>query len=531
MKNRLGLAWLRRLSYIVLSSGMASGIVGCKTRGLHESATKNSDAPAGLVRYEDFCSSTARPGDEPVQFWNRRTIETEIDAWHDMVKAASNAPALKAIFTDERPKDASPLFRASTVLVSYATAYKEMTAERDRARCDPTSKMRSIDNQVNMINHALADLMTRNIVNISRQCLLRDAESGGYGSEPLNGRWEFCDLYFDAAGPSRRYTNSMTVAMSSTMIYLTSHISAALSALPFMDRLWVGTEYARKGNDSKWQQRIAFIEKDYRPAFNAFNEFLSVNLDTVSQALYKESRDTSSKYALLRGPEIKDISKAIEKDFPALTAMIEKAFTIIRQESFERGMEMAENLAKNQASRDSLAGIMKTGNNFPEIHPFLVAKPLKGSDGDFYYDIRMDAPRFDERLLDFPSVRKVRQMTWKYRLLVESFTARTFFRSLGAISYAQGFNESSRSEGRVLAKVASCALGLAGKFSKTVRAEVEKRQDRALLANFEKKFAAARVSNDTGKLPSAQEELHSAIQAPPAASGPGNPDECDLPEQ
>ena len=193
-------------------------------------------------------------------------------------------------------------------------------------------------------------------------------------------------------------------------------------------------------------------------------------------------------------------------------------------------MEMAKNLAKNQASRDALAGIMKTGNNFTEIHPFLVAKTMNDSDGSIYYDIRTEAPIFDERLLDFPAVRKVRQMTWKYRLLVESFTARTFFRSLGAISYAQGFNDSSQSEGRVVAKVMSCALGLAGKFAKSVRAEVENRQDRELLANFEKKFAASRLSNDTGKLPSGQEQLGASIQYSPDASGPSNPAACELPE-
>lgn len=535
MGASVGFASLRGVRVVLLSSGIAAASVGCKTRGLHESATKQTEPLSDLVPYHDFCESASgsntKPEGEVTQFWDRRTIESEIDKWHKMVVADPEAPELKEIFTDDRPLDASPRFRASSVLVSYATAYKQMTAERDKARCDRTSSMRSDNALVNMINHALADLMTRNIVNISKQCLLRGAESGGYGVEPLNGRWEFCDLYFDAAGPSRRYTNSMTIAMSSTMIYLTSHISAALSALPFMDRLWIGTEFERRVNDSQWEERIEFIARNYGPAYNAFNKFLSVNLDTVSQALYKDSKDTSDKYALLRGPELKDISRAIENDFPTFTALIAHIFATIRNESFNLGLEIAKNIAKSKAARDSLAEIFKTGNPLPEIHPFLVARPMKNQ-SSIYYDIREEPPLFDERLLEFPSVINARLMTWKHRFLVESFTASTFFRSLGAISYAQGFNDSRRSEGKIIAKIVSCAMGLAGGFSRTFRAELENRQNAGLQANFERKLAAAGLDNQAVHWRSGQIQISNPNQAGPAAGViPGNPDTCELPEQ
>jgi hypothetical protein len=499
MKNRVGFVWLRRFSLLVANSAMVAGLVGCKTRGLHESAIKDTGSSSALVPYDDFCSSNApatasskaRSEDEPVQFWNRKTIEDEIGQWHNMVLAGSSAPALKELFTGKRPKEASPRFRASSVLVSYATAYKEMTAERDKARCDPGSKMWSRDRHVNMINHALADLMTRNLINISKNCLLDGAQSKGYGLKPENGLWEFCDLYFDAAGAFRGQTNSMTVAMSSTMIYLTSHISAALSALPFMDRLWVRTEYERKGNDSQWEQRINFIEKEYVNPYNAFNAFLAVNLDTVSKALYRDPNDKSEKYALLCGKNMEEISSTIENKLPTFTRLIDLVFKRIRSQSFALGIKMARSIAASDLeTKAKISKILGGTSALPEIHPFLKAVSLDGGAG-YYYEIRQMAPVFDEHLFEFHSILEARELTWRYRFLVESMSARQFFKSLGAITYDQGFNDNVKTNQSIVAKTLQCALTLAADISQIWRG------DQVLLRSFANKATTAGLIDPT----------------------------------
>jgi hypothetical protein len=493
MKNRVGFVRLRRFSLILLNTVMVSGVVGCKTRGLHESATKDTGTSPDLVPYKDFCPSTSTTdsGESSVEFWSRKKIETELDQWHRMVLAGSNAPALKAIFTNKRPNDASSRFQASTVLVSYATAYKEMTAERDKARCDRESKMWSRVQQVNMINHALADLMTRNLVNISKNCLLQSAQSKGYGETPKNGRWEFCDLYFDAAGAFRGRTNSMTVAMSSTMIYLTSHISAALSALPFMDRLWVGTPFARTGDDSRWVDRINFIENEYVDSYNAFNAFLAVNLDTVSKALYRNPNDETDKYALLRGKTLEEISSTIENKLPTFTNLIDLIFKRIRSQSFSLGIEMARNIAASDSeSKAKISQILGGTSALPEIHPFLKSVSL-GSSAGYYYEIRETPPVFDERLFEFRSILDARELTWKYRFMVESLSARQFFKSLGAVTHDQGFSNVVKTDQSVFSKALQCALALAADASQTLRGDQE------LLTSFANKATTAGLKDPT----------------------------------
>jgi hypothetical protein len=244
-----------------------------------------------------------------VQFWKRSQIETEIAGWSALITKAEGNPPLKEILAPPAGLQADN--RASSVLTSYAAAYRKMTAERDLSRCDktPGNAMRASSDLLNQINHGLADLMTRNLVNISKACLLDSFQDSGYAVEPLHGRWELCDLYFDTATTFRNRYNSMTVVLSTTVIYLTSHIAASLAALPFLDRLWVGTEL--QGNTSitasssaLLQRRIALIEDDYRSSFRVFNPFLVVNMDTVSRALWADGQ--------LSGRSIEEISVVIE---------------------------------------------------------------------------------------------------------------------------------------------------------------------------------------------------------------------------
>ena len=153
---------------------------------------------------------------------------------------------------------------------AYAVAYRKMTRLRDDARCgigsaiekdmEPQSEIAAI------LNDALADCMTRFFVAILNQTAPGADLGNTWGS-----------LYSDIR---TKNFNTLHSTMSSTALYLTSHMGFCLSALPHANNLWKG-----RPTDKTISQRIATIQTEYFATYSAFNKFLAGSLNAVISAL------------------------------------------------------------------------------------------------------------------------------------------------------------------------------------------------------------------------------------------------------
>lgn len=201
-----------------------------------------------------------------------------------------------------------------TPSAGYAASYLRMTARRDVERCRPGGALVAHDPLDARLKDALSDLMTRQFVAVTTACL-----EGRRPSTDVGGRW--CALYGKA---QRENWDAVTLALGGTAIYLTTHLAHALSALPFVDPLWVDTPYA------SFESRLKRLES-FRPSYERFDGFLGDSLDVVAEAL-----DESGLLTRRTLPRAARLGEHL-----ALGAHI---FRHVRSHSFELGVELARHI-------------------------------------------------------------------------------------------------------------------------------------------------------------------------------------------
>jgi hypothetical protein len=122
--------------------------------------------------------------------------------------------------------------------------------------------------------------------------------------------------------------DAVRVATGSTGLYLSGHLALAVSLLPHLDAVWVGTGYATPA------ARIERL-RAFKPTFDAFNEFLARNLYTVATAL--------GDAGLLRGSAFSVAAALGERVFPSALA-----FGRIRDIAWSRGLGLAQAIPRGQ---------------------------------------------------------------------------------------------------------------------------------------------------------------------------------------
>lgn len=152
----------------------------------------------------------------------------------------------------------------------YLAAYAAMTKARDAARCTDGSPMKPPTPLDTRINDALADLMTRNYVQVVTACLTGKLLTSG---ADIGG--SFCAMHALAENDD---WSALRVALGGTAYYLSTHIAAALSAIPHIDEIWDGTEF------DTLAKRVNRL-KDFKSSYDSFNAFLGNNLSTVATSL------------------------------------------------------------------------------------------------------------------------------------------------------------------------------------------------------------------------------------------------------
>ncbi len=198
---------------------------------------------------------------------------------------------------------------------AYLAVYARMTAARDAGRCAAGDPLRPVDPLDVRLNDALSDLMTRNYLDIARRCA---SGTGGGLPDPADPGGLWCELHRDAL---RDNSDAVRIATGSTGLYLSSHLALAVSTLPHLDALWIGTPYG------SLRSRIARLQA-FKPTYDAFNALLARNLDTVADALGESG--------LLRGSSFGVAAGLAERLFPSALA-----FGRIRDIAWSRGLNLA----------------------------------------------------------------------------------------------------------------------------------------------------------------------------------------------
>lgn len=222
---------------------------------------------------------------------------------------------------------------ANSPWVSYPVAYLKMTAARDEARC--SGVLRGVGFHAR-VNDLLSDLMSRFYIEQIEKCAASGAALGQEaGFCPLMGRMQ-----------TDRF-DSLSSAMASTGVYVSSHITVALIAIIFDDNFWQATPYPETYRKSAPWNRVvnARLEKmrGYKPLFDKFNGFLADNIKTVAEALGDARLIKGNVLNLLAG-----MSQYVP--FKSL------AFGKIRDDAFDLAMELAREIE-------------------PADHPMLAASP------------------------------------------------------------------------------------------------------------------------------------------------------------
>lgn len=470
--------WVESAGLIFFCAAGLTLSTSCRTRSFGTVSASQLDDSRALTKYRPFCQSgmdvtkeveeslspeplvgSADADGHSVQFWKRSQIVSALKFWQSLILDSSQIDLLKTNYVHTENESRS----VSNILAAYALAYQDMTRERDEERCDPNGKLQdsSVHSATNqMLNDALADLMTRNLVYISAGCLLKSESRAGYLTAQENewARWELCDLYLDTFSWRQPFFTSMTIAMSSTMIYLTSHISLSLSALPFLDRIWAGISWSHEGvsKDLSWTHdsenlkerrglRIDFMEQaGFNMIFGAFNGFLAQNLTTVARSLVQR--------AMMWNDGIQLASEAVQR-IPPIENKLAAEFASLRGQAWNIGIQMARQLNQNLD---------------PEQHPFLVSASAGDRHG-VYLEINTDRPVLNAGWLDpdtFPAVIEARSLTWRMRLLVENGSMWAMFALMGAKSYADGLDGDPGLWGRIFRRKHSTD-GPADTLSKT----------------------------------------------------------------
>ena len=231
-------------------------------------------------------------------YWSAHTVQREI-------RSLLNSPAF-----NKSPHSA------------YLQVYRKMTAARDKARCTMGNPMNPSNKLDRRLNDALSDLMTRNYLEIVASCV---AEPRRHISSGLDLGGNFRGMHRMA---EKQNWDAVRVALGSTGLYLTQHISLALSTLPHLDELWEGTPYV---DILSRTNRM----KEFKPSYDAFNRFLGKNLVTVAQALHAAE--------LTRGD---NLEKAAQLAQPIVPTHL--FFGALRDKAFKLGLSIATHTPKGQ---------------------------------------------------------------------------------------------------------------------------------------------------------------------------------------
>lgn len=223
-------------------------LVSCKSQPTKVAIERNIQENQEY-QIPDFCTSTA----ESSSMWSSERVQSEI---HSLLSIDG--------------------YRQSAIS-AYSEVYLEMTKARDDSRCTKGGKLYSSDVWQRNMNSVLADIMTRNYVAEQRSCyseILGESFSRPLGSSYL------CDMTKQALAEN---WTSLEVAMASTAVYLSDILGKSLSALPYVDSLWVDTNF------KTLDQRISAIQK-FKPTYDSFNEFLAGSLKLVADVLIDKGR-------------------------------------------------------------------------------------------------------------------------------------------------------------------------------------------------------------------------------------------------
>lgn len=244
---------------ILAGLGMAALLgVGCQHRAEdHELAsaglTATTPASSVLATY-DFCQVTGETGDVTSEHpWGAEMVQTAIT--HLM-----NEPKIKG-----------------TIWEAYPLTYRRMTAARDRARC--AGVLMDPDPRFNLINHQLADIMTRWLVLETSQCARKAPDR-----MPDMG---FCGAMKRV---KKEKFDGLSASLASTAVYLSSHLAASLTGVIVNDAFWAAfpdpATHRQGGSslDAVLEARISWMRR-YKPTYDRFNAFLAENFKTIADAL------------------------------------------------------------------------------------------------------------------------------------------------------------------------------------------------------------------------------------------------------
>lgn len=152
---------------------------------------------------------------------------------------------------------------------TYAVLYKELVYWRDQERCYGYLQA---DNLIYArLNHLLSSTTSRLLIQSLETCAKKDLEfSPSFG---------ICDLQQKI---SQRKYDTLSVAIESAAIYLSSHLAIALASLPYHDSLWDNlSDESVSGFASKdidvLKKRIVYLKK-FKPVYEKYTIFLRNNL-------------------------------------------------------------------------------------------------------------------------------------------------------------------------------------------------------------------------------------------------------------
>ena len=195
-------------------------------------------------------------------------------------RAHWSAPMVQKVLTDLIE---SPNIK-HTAWAAYPVSYKRMTAARDKERCGGALSGKSLGMDAatlrgtQLINHHLADVMTRWLVYETKTCTEMPLTS-----LPKNG---LCGLM--ARQKSENF-DTISSAVSTSGVYISSHIALSLSAVAADDDFWdqfpdPKTRRTTEPVSTIPAARFWWLSR-YKPHFDLFNQFLADNLKTVAYAL------------------------------------------------------------------------------------------------------------------------------------------------------------------------------------------------------------------------------------------------------
>lgn len=355
---RLPSALAVSVALLTLSGCMSRGFNAPGTEAGQRSTTQDTAfrlPPSFCAEAEDSAGEGTRRLDEQGRLWQAQDVQRAITSLFDI-------PGFEGL-----PSSA------------YAVAYERMTAARDAARCDPRNAMYAPDPLDRALNDALADMMTRNLVNVTRECFARMRrplsafeksylpQTNLYQSD-LGGLW--CSLFSQAY---EQNWDAIRFAMASTGLYLTVNLGYALAALPHVDALWDPEMFP------DYASRVARLEsggassKGFRPTYDSFNAFLGKSLRVVADALSESDLAQCGTFE----------AAALVGEY---SGVFDDVFGLVRDRSFDLGI--------------GIARAQKKGD-----HPLV--RPDVASGGRIVHSIRVDVlnanvlhrdPRLEESL-------------------------------------------------------------------------------------------------------------------------------------